>query len=109
MKKRNLKYTKDMPKQLYLFFVNFAENTGAPSFHKFARSIGTTVEELERLRQHKEFDRAWREAKEIRRDYLTDKALVKHFDPTFVKYLLSEEEKEESSDGNISVLITVSD
>jgi hypothetical protein len=110
LKKKKLKYDKDMPKRLYTFFANYNESQGAPSFEKFARSIGSTVEELKALRQHDEFNRAWLEAEEIRRDYLIDAALVKRFDPSFVKYLLSEADREDAEgDSSVSVLITVSD
>ena len=76
---------------MYIFFANYSENAGAPSFLKFARSIGVTSEDVEAFREHKEFDRAYRECAEIRRDYLIDNALSKRFDPSFTKFLLSEE------------------
>lgn len=82
-----------------------------PSFSKFARSIGVTVGELEGFRRHKEFDRAWRECIEIRRDYLTDSALTRRYDPSFVKFLLTEEFAAEitgaDEDKSISVSIKV--
>ncbi len=75
---------------LYTYFVKYSEG-GAPSFLKFARSVGVTLAELDRWRDHKEFDRAYRECSEIRRDYLIDSALTRKFDPSLVKYLLSSE------------------
>ena len=86
-----MKYKKELARRMYLYFTTFCESVGAPSFQKFARSIGTTVGELEGFRRHKEFDRAWRECIEIRRDYLIDGALTRRFDPSFAKFLLSEE------------------
>lgn len=76
---------------MYLYFIGYAEGVGAPSFQKFARSIGATLEELESFKKRREFARAWRECTEIRRDYLIDSALSKRFDASFTKFLLSEE------------------
>ncbi len=84
------KYKKDLPKRMYAFFASYSEG-GAPSFVKFARSIGVTLEELEGFRVHKIFDRAWRECGEIRRDYLIDCALTKRHDSSFSKFLLQAE------------------
>ena len=77
-----------MPRLIYTFFIRY-NDFGAPSFSKFARSIGTTSAELVRWREHKEFDRAYRECSEIKRDYLIDSALTRKFDPSLVKYILS--------------------
>ncbi|MBO7304213.1 MAG: hypothetical protein J6V09_03240 [Clostridia bacterium] len=88
--KKKTKYKSDMPRLLYSFFISHSEG-GAPSFQKFARSIGITLAELEGYRTRKEFDRAWRECNEIRRDYLIDAALTRRHDPSFVKFLLSSE------------------
>ena len=90
MKKNHSKYTKDTPRRLYTFFLSF-DDIGAPSFSKFAKSIGVTLEELVSYRRHKEFDRAYRECSEIRRDYLIDNGLVKRFDSSLVKFVLSSE------------------
>lgn len=73
---------------MYSFFVNYSD-VGLPSFNKFARSIGTTSEEIEKFRRHGEFERAYQECSEIRRDYLIDNALAKRFDGTVTKFLLS--------------------
>ncbi len=75
---------------MYTYFHSYCD-TGAPSFSKFARSIGITLDELEGLRRHKKFDEAYRECGEIRRDYLIDNALTKRHDPSFVKFLLISE------------------
>lgn len=93
-----LKYSPTLPGQMYCFFRGY-DDSGAPSFVKFAASVGATTEQLENFRKHKEFERAYRECCEIKRDYLIDRALSRRFDPTFVKFLFSsEEEKDTSSD-----------
>ena len=74
---------------MYTYFVNaVTEGSSAPSFSKFARIIGVTLEALDGYRRHDEFDRAWRDCIEIRRDYLTDCALTRRYDPSFVKFLI---------------------
>ena len=74
---------------MYSYFVNTVTDCSCvPSFSKFARSIGVTLESLEGYRKHGEFDRAWRDCIEIRRDYLTDCAVTRRYDPSFVKFLL---------------------
>ena len=90
MKKKRIKYRSELPRLLYAHFLSYSEG-GLPSFDKFARGIGSTYEQLESFRSHDEFDRAWRECIEIRRDYLIDGALTRRFDPSFAKFLLSEE------------------
>lgn len=75
---------------MYGYFTTYDE-VGAPSFTKFARSIGVTLSELSEMRVHKRFDEAYRECSEIRRDYLIDTALAKKHDPSFVKFLLTTE------------------
>ena len=90
MKKNHLKYTNDLPRRIYSFFLNY-DGPGAPSFSKFARSIGATLDDVERYRKHGEFERAYQECSEIRRDYLIDNGLVKRFDSSFTKFLLNSE------------------
>ena len=109
--KRRIKYTKDLPRRLYAAFHNHTDKKTAPSFSKFARSIGATLEELMEFRAHEEFERAYRECNEIRRDYLIDQALTKQFDQSLVKFLLTAEfgmgEKEERCDTGLDVTLTV--
>ncbi len=93
---------------MYVFFVSFSETVGAPSFLKFARSVGITTEDVESFRAHKEFDRAYRECERIRRDYLIDNALIKRFDSSFTKFLLSEE-NEGTGDEKIDFTLKVID
>ena len=110
MKKHSrLKYTKDMPRRLYTFFATFDDPTRAPSFQKFARSVGGTLDDLKRFRKNEKFERAYRECSEIRRDYLIDSALTRRFDPSFVKFVLSDEFSmcEDESANSISVTIEV--
>jgi NifB/MoaA-like Fe-S oxidoreductase len=76
---------------MYSFFISFDKSEGAPSFSKFARKIGTTLEELKGFRRISEFDRAFVECNEIRRDYLIDMALNKRADASTVKFLLTTE------------------
>ena len=86
------KYEKDYPRRLYTYFTSYDDQKSAPSFSKFARVLGVTLEELDSFRRHKEFNRAWQECNEIRRDYLIDLALSKRADGSFVKFLLSGDE-----------------
>jgi len=109
--KRKIKYTDGLPRQLYTFFVSQGSD-GPPSFDKFARSIGATLEDVEGFRKHNEFDRAYRECSEIRRDYLIDSALVRRYDPSLVKFLLAAEfgmgEKDkEKEDTGLAVTLEV--
>ena len=90
MKKNHSRYTNDLPRRLYTFFLGY-DGPGAPSFSKFARSIGATLSDIERFRDKGEFERAYQECSEIRRDYLIDNGLVKRFDSSFTKFLLSTE------------------
>ena len=108
--RKKMKYKSDLPRQLYSFFLAYQDN-GIPTFDKFARSIGTTYEELIGFRSKKEFDRAWRECIEIKRDYLIDGALTRRFDPSFTKFLLTEEREadENSEEGGLQVTVTVVD
>ena len=101
------KYDKNLPRRMYGYFTTYDE-VGAPSFTKFARSIGVTLSELLGMRVHKRFDEAYRECSEIRRDYLIDTALAKKHDPSFVKFLLTTEfGMGESTEADNELKITV--
>jgi len=93
------KYDRELPREMYTYFINSAAEFSIPSFSKFARSIGVTLDNLDEYRKHKEFDRAWRDCIEIRRDYLTDCALTRRYDPSFVKFLLGFEAELEDAAG----------
>ncbi len=84
------RYDRQLPHMMYTYFIGYSDS-GVPSFSKFARSIGVTLEDIEGWREHAEFLRAYRECSEIRRDYLIDGALGKRYDASVVKYLLTNE------------------
>lgn len=110
--KKKAKYSKELPKRLYTFFISGADGNSAPSFQKFARSIGVTLSDVEEFRKHSEFDRAYKECSEIRRDYLIDSALSKRYDPSFAKYLLTcefgmGERDKEKEDTDLTVTVEV--
>ena len=105
---RKIKFDKELPKRMYCFFSTYDDERSAPSFAKFARHIGTTVQVLEELRSNRRFNDAWRECDEIRRDYLIDRALTKRFDASLVKFLLSSETEPEE-DSSLCVKVTVED
>ena len=98
MKEKRIRkgYSTKLPREMYLFFCSYS-GEGLPSFRKFAQSIGLTLGDITEYRRHREFDRAYRECSEIRRDYLIDNALTRRFDPSFTKFLLCNEYGEEGS------------
>ena len=98
-------YTKSLPREMYVYFLGYDEAGSAPSFQKFAAHKGLTLEELLSFKVHKKFDEAYRECSEIRRDYLIDRALCKRFDPSFVKFLISDEC--EAENGNVEIKLEV--
>ena len=98
--------TREMCHRMYLYFISY-DDRGAPSFQKFAKSVGMTLAELMAYRGRMRFDRAYRECCEIRRDYLIDRALDKRFDPGFVKFLLTEEV--DPTDGEFKLSVEVSE
>ena len=112
MRKR-IKYDPTLPKRMYTYFSSY-KDAGAPSFGKFARSVGLTLAELEGLRGKKELERAYRECNEIRRDYLIDTALAKRADASVAKFLLTAEygmgkEEEKDGEGRLEVTLEVVD
>ena len=102
MRKR-AKYSSDLPRKMYSYFLGYSE-PGLPSFSKFARSVGMTLEELVAFRGRKKFDAAWRECIEIKRDYLIDTALSKRADASFAKFLYSLEFQENDGDNSANEL-----
>ncbi len=109
---KKAKYDKTLPRRMYHYFRSFDEKCGAPSFVKFAMANGYTLEDLLSFREHRKFELAYREANEIRRDYLIDHALCRQFDGSFVKFLLGEEGKCDEGngdDGALEVVLTVVD
>jgi len=96
---------------MYGFFLSYCDQ-GAPSFSKFARSIGATLSDIEGFREREEFSRAYAECSEIRRDYLIDNALTKKFDSSFTKFLLTlecGEEAEASSEDSLTLKLEVTE
>lgn len=107
--RKTAKYEKNLPSKMYLFFIGY-EDRGAPSFLKFARSIGVSCEDIEAFRSHRRFDLAYRECQRIRKDFLIDRALDKRFDPSFVKFLLSADgEGENKESGELVLSLEVKD
>lgn len=107
--RRKAKYSADLPRRMYAYFLGYSES-GVPSFAKFARSVGMTLEELTKFRGRKKFDAAWRECIEIKRDYLIDTALSKRADASFAKFLYSLEFQEGEADeaaNELNVLVEV--
>ena len=94
---------------MYLYFTGYSDSFGAPSFSKFARSIGVTLEDLQSFRRRREFDAAWRECSEIRRDYLIDMALGKRADASFTKFIYALEYPEILTDTEMRVSLSVVD
>ena len=109
-RKRKAKYDERLCGKMYRFFLGY-EDKGLPSFTKFAISVGLSTEDIERFRKHPRFEAAYRECKEIRKDYLIDRGLDKRFDGSFTKFLISCENDGESSEkaGDISLHLTVTD
>jgi len=104
---QKVKNAKELARKMYLYFVGFDEAWGAPSFTKFAKLSGLTLEQLLAMRRVRSFERAYAECSEIRRDYLIDRALTKRFDPSFVKYLIDAEAPSGGEDSELSVRLEV--
>ncbi len=97
--KSGARFIHELAGKMYIYFISY-DDRGAPSFGKFAKSVGITRAEIEKFREKKRFDKAYRECCEIRRDYLIDRALDKRFDPSFVKFLLSSDYEENAADSS---------
>ena len=108
-----MEYKKDYCKKMLDFFA-YGDGKALPSFPKFAFSIGARASDIEKWRQENEdFASAYDECVTRLCDMLTDGALVKRFDSSFVKFLLSskygfsESEEDENEDTPFEVRITV--
>lgn len=88
------------------YFTEF-DGEGAPSFEKFARISGCRVAEFCAYREDEAFDRVYRECNEIRRDYLIDQALCRRYDPSFVKFLLTEESEAPADEKSLALTLEV--
>lgn len=98
----------ELARKMYLYFISY-DARGAPSFEKFARSVGMTAQRIRDMRKHKTFDAAYRECCEIRRDYLIDRGLDKRFDPSLVKHLITTEDEGEAKDSDFTLHLEVSE
>ena len=98
-----MKYDSKMPSRLYGYFATYSDLQGAPSIEKFALSIGATVECVQGFRRYRKFDTAYRECLKIRKDYLIDRALVRKFVPSLVKFLLEREGEERDTGIEVKV------
>ena len=107
-RKKKAKYDESLCGKMYRYFLGY-DDRGLPSFTKFAISVGLSRDDIERFRKHRRFEAAYRECKEIRMDYLIDRALDKRFDGSFVKFLIScESDGEAGGDsGEISLNLRV--
>ncbi len=112
MKSKRAKYTPDLPRRMYSFFTSYTA-AGAPSFQRFAISAGLTYSDLMSFRKKAEFERAFKECSEIRRDYLINMALEKKNDSSFTKFLLTSEygmgEEAATDDNRLEVKVEVVD
>ena len=54
-RKRKKAYSPELAGRMYKFFLTY-DGVGAPSFSKFARSIGVSTEDLEGYRKKRNFD-----------------------------------------------------
>ncbi len=109
-KAKSRTYDRELPKKMYAYFLHYDDASGAPSFGKFAASVGLLPEDLEKFREKPTFDCSYRACNEIRRDYLIDRALCRRFDPSFVKFLLATEfgmGEDEAPDRDLSVTFEV--
>ncbi|MBO5790391.1 MAG: hypothetical protein J6R40_04465 [Clostridia bacterium] len=87
-----MEYQNGFARELLRYFYGAAENE-LPLLQKFARAKGVTVETLVSWsREHPEFAAAMEEARVHLVGLLIERATVKSCDPTFAKFLLSEQE-----------------
>ena len=103
MAKGKKKYRKELPRELYTYFIG--QTDSVPSFSKFARRIGVTLDELKSYRVKRKFDAAYKECEAIRRDAIIDGALARRLDSSFAKFLLCDVEEAES--GGVEVTLRV--
>ncbi len=102
MNKRKRGYRIGVEREMYLYFSSYS-GAGAPSFSKFARFKGVTLKELCSYRRHKKFEEAFEECSALRRDFLIDRALMKNFDGSFVKYLIDGEKEDTPAEINFKL------
>ena len=87
-----MEYKKEYARDLVRYFYSTPENE-LPLLQKFARAKGVSLETLVSWsREHSEFASAMEEARVHLIGRLIERASTKAFDPTFAKFLLSEQE-----------------
>ncbi len=84
-----MEYRSDLPARLLAHF-SFSEEDPLPTFSEFRRREGMRLCEFRAFLAEPEFAAAAEEARERVADALRAGALCKRYDPSFVKYLLSE-------------------
>lgn len=107
-----MQYQEEYAKKMLDFFA-YGEGKGLPSFEKFAFSIGALRADLEKWRKESPaFSSCYDECVFRLCDMLTDGALIKRYDPSFVKFLLSSrygfsesEEKEETKPFEVKITV----
>ncbi len=82
-------YDATLPAKMLSYF-SYADGGTLPSFAKFAACTGYTCAELEGFRaEHKEFSLAYDECRARLYDMIAEGALMKKYDGSFAKFLLS--------------------
>ncbi len=87
-------YTKELAWQLIEHF-SFAPGDEPPTFSGFRQKVGLSLADFRRFSKRRDFSAAIEEAEARYRDTLRAGALMKRYDPTFVRHLLFEEERNE--------------
>ncbi len=84
-----MKYRKELPARLLSFF-DFSAGEGLPTFSDFRRQEGLCLRDFSRFLKRADFAAAVAEANARLADALRVGALTKRYDPSFVKFLLTE-------------------
>lgn len=92
----SMNYKKELAWQLIEHF-SFAPGDEPPTFSGFRQKAGLSLADFRRFAARRDFAAAIEEAKERYRETLAAGALMKRYDPTFVRHLLFEGEKEEKT------------
>ena len=73
-----------------LSYFSYSDERALPSFAKFAALIGCTCAQLKEFcSQHEDFSRAYDECRARLFDMIAEGALLKRYDSSFAKFLLS--------------------
>ncbi len=87
-------YKKELAWQLIEHF-SFSPGDEPPTFSGFRQKVGLSLADFRRFGKRRDFAAAIEEAEERYRETLAAGALMKRYDPTFVRHLLFAGEKEE--------------